>query len=409
MRVTGKRAPTSGVTRRTFLRTAAAGAALTLPGLRGAALAQKPAGSEIRVGAEFPFAGLWADWGRKDRLALEIAVEEVNAEGGINGVPVKIYMEDTGSKPQDAGMLTRKLATDQRVLAILGPFSSGEAEVAFPLGNQLKVSMIAQASSKPGVGAANRPWAFRMNIDEARYAERAVKRFVKDYSPKSVAVIHDVKDPVGQIIGSKILPGLLKQHGVALVNEASFLTFQSRDIDFSAQVTRLKGMHADGIAFGGAYSDAVTFLKEARRQGLRQPMVGGNPLMHELFPQQAGEAAEGTVTASFFWAGSPEPRVQGLVKKFAARAPAAGVPPTIEMINVNTYDAMHLLADVMRKHGVTNRPDDLAADREKIMKALTATKSWPGVSGKFGFNEDGDGVKDIYVFMVKGGKWVKVE
>jgi branched-chain amino acid transport system substrate-binding protein len=396
---------TTAIGRRVFLATAVAAAALP----RAAAAQAKPAGSEVRIGALFPFAGLWADWGKKDKIALEIAVEEINAAGGIHGVPVKVEVEDTGSKPQEAAVLTRKLATDYRALAILGPFSSSEAEVAFPLGNQFKVPMIAQASSKPGVGKANRPYAFRMNVDEGRYAQPAVKRFVQEYQVKSAAVIHDVKDPVGQVIGKQVLPVLLRQHNVRIVNDGDFATFQSRDIDFSAQVTKLKGLKFDGLAFGGAYSDAVTFLKEARRQGLRQPVVGGNPLMHELFPQQGGEAVEGTIVPSFFWPGSPEPRVQALVKKFAQRAQTAGLPPTIEMINVNTYDAVHLVADIMRKQGISNRPDDLAADREKIMKALTATKDWPGVAGKLGFNDEGDGVKDIYVFMVKGGKWTKIE
>jgi branched-chain amino acid transport system substrate-binding protein len=393
------------ISRRALLATATA--AVVTPRMARAQEA-RPAGTEVRIGALFPFAGLWADWGKKDKIALEIAVEEINAAGGINGVPVKVELEDTGSKPQDAAVLTRKLATDYRALAILGPFSSSEAEIAFPLGNQFKVPMIAQASSKPGVGKANRPYAFRMNVDEGRYAQPAVKRFVQEYKVKSAAVIHDVKDPVGQVIGKQVLPALLKQHGVTIVNDGDFATFQSRDIDFSAQVTKLKGLKFDGLAFGGAYSDAVTFLKEARRQGVRQPVVGGNPLMHELFPQQGGDAVEGTIVPSFFWVGSPEPRVQALVRKFAQKAQPAGLPATIEMINVNTYDAMHLVADIMRKQTISNKPEDLAADREKIMKALTATKDWPGVAGKLGFNEDGDGVKDIYVFMVKGGKWTKL-
>jgi branched-chain amino acid transport system substrate-binding protein len=214
---------------------------------------------------------------------------------------------------------------------------------------------------------------------------------------------------VGQILGTRILPALFKQNGIAIANEGNFLTFQARDLDFSAQVTRLKGLAADGIAFGGVFSDAATFIKEARRQGVRLPMVGGNPMMHELFLKLAGEAGEGTMAPSFFWADSPDPRVQSLVKRFAARATAAGLPPTIEMISVNTYDAVRLLADVIKKTGVTNRPEDLAADRERIMKGLAATKDWPGVAGRHSFNQDGDGVKDIYVFVVKGGKWVRIE
>jgi branched-chain amino acid transport system substrate-binding protein len=387
-----------------------AGGALALGALPGTGRAQqKLSGSEVKLGAAFPFAGLWAEWGRKDKIALEMAVEEVNAAGGIGAVKVSVSLYDTASKPPDSAALVRRMATDEKVLAILGPFSSSECEVAFPVGVQLKVPMIAQASSKPGIGAANRPWGFRMNVDEARQAAPAIKYWVKHYNIKTAAVIHDVKDAVGQILGSRVLPAVAKANGVSIVNEGNFVTFQTKDIDFSAQVTKLKGIPCDGIIFGGAYPDAINFVKEARRQGLKQPITGGNPLMHENFAKNSGEAGEGVVAPASFNPFSPDPRVQGFVKKFMEKAQAAGVPGVPEFVNVNVYDTVYLLKSIMERKGVTNRPDDLARDRERIMQGLTETTSTQGLAGKFGFNKEGDGVKDIYVMMVKGGKWTQVD
>ncbi|HEV8306705.1 MAG TPA: ABC transporter substrate-binding protein [Methylomirabilota bacterium] len=367
------------------------------------------AGAEVKLGAAFPLTGIWSEWGKKDKVALDMAVEEINAAGGVGGVPVRYAIYDTASKPPDAAALVRRLASDDKVLAILGPFSSSECEVAFPVGVQLKIPMIAQASSKPGIGAANRPWAFRMNVDEGRMAQPAVKFWVKHYSVKTAAVVHDVKDAVGQILGSRVLPAVAKQNGVALVNEGDFVTFQTKDIDFSPQVTKLRGLRFDGLIFGGAFPDAINFVKEARRQGLRQPIVGGNPLMHENFARNTGEAGEGVVAPTPWNPSLPDERVQAFVRKFAERAQAAGLPPTPEMVNVNVYETVSLLKDIVERKGATNRPEDLARDRERIMQGLTETASFPGLAGKFGFNQEGDGVKDVYVMMVKNGRWAQVD
>ncbi len=388
----------------------AAGGTLACGALAGPAWAQaKLAGSEVKLGAAFPVTGIWSEWGKKDKVALDMAMEEINAAGGIGGVKIAVALYDTASKPPESAALVRRLANDDKVLVILGPFSSSECEVAFPVGVQLKVPMIAQASSKPGIGAANRPWGFRTNVDEARQAAPAIKYWVKHYNIKTAAVIHDAKDAVGQILGARVLPAVAKANGVKIVNEGNFVTYQTKDIDFSAQVTKLKTIQFDGLIIGGAYPDAINIVKESRRQGLKQPITGGNPLMHENFAKNTGEAGEGVVAPTSFNPFVADPRVQSFVKKFMERAQAAGVPGVPEFVNVNVYDTVYLLKGIMERKGVTNRPEDLAKDRERIMQGLTETTAAQGLAGKFGFNKDGDGVKDIYVMMVKGGKWVQVD
>jgi len=391
--------------RRTFLGLTALGTAglLTRPGWAG------PSGSELRLGGAFGFTGLWSDWSRKNRIALEIAVEEINGAGGVNGVPLKFILEDTGSKPAEAASLIRKLASDERVLAILGPFSSSECEVAFPVGNQLKVPMIAQASSKPGVGKANRPYAFRNTMDEMKMVQKAVPVWARHYGIKSAVVVHDIKEAVAQSLGTKVFPAALKQAGIRIVNEGAFVTFTTRDLDFSAQVTRLRGMQFDGIAFGGVHHDAANFLKEARRQGVRQPLVGGSPILAEIFPTAAGPAGEGTVAPCTFWPGLSGERVHAFVRTFRERARKAGLPPEPDMFDANVYDEVYLLAHVIKTSGVTNRLENLAQDRDRIMQGLAATREFPGLAGKFGFDADGDGVKPIYVVKVAGGQWVPID
>lgn len=367
------------------------------------------AGPEVRVAVLVPLTGVFTDWGRKNRVAFQIAEEEVRAAGGIDGVQVKLILEDSGSSPAEAAKLFRKVVTDDRVLAVIGPFSSGQCEVVYPLAKQMQAVALSHVCAKPGISAPHRPWAFRNNIDEMKMAEPTVKKFIATYGIKRVVVVHDAKEAIAQDLGARVLPARFKAEGVQIVNEGSYVTFITKDIDFSPQVTRLKGLQFDGVAFGGLAPDAINFLKEMRRQGLTQPLVGGSPLNSGLIHTQGGAAVEGTFTPSTFWTDSPSPRARQFVEKFRARAAAAGLTTTPEYMDANAYDTVFILLETIRRMGVTNRPEDLAKDRERIMQGLTSIKSYEGIAGKLGFDENGDAVKEVHVLKAQGGRWVRVE
>lgn len=362
------------------------------------------AGKEVRIGAAWGLTGMWRDWTSKNVIAAEMAIEEINAMGGIGGVPVRLITYDTGSKPMEATRMVRKLADDDKVLAILGPFSSSECEVAFPVGKKIGIPMISQASSKPGLAKKHRPYAFRNTIDEIKMGKVAVKAFIKQYNVKKVAVVHDIKDAIGLILGSKVLPTIFKKMGVTIVNEGNYITYQTKDFDFGPQVTKLKGMDFDGIAFGGVYFDAITFTKELRRQGLTQKLVGGSPFINEYFPKRGGQAVEGTFAPCTFHYSIAPTR---FVSEFIERAKAKKYdPPEPIMYDNNVYDAIYFIKYAIEKMGVTNRPGDLAQDREKIMKGLSNLKDFRGIVGPVAFNEAGDGDKPVFVAEIKGGRWV---
>jgi ABC-type branched-subunit amino acid transport system substrate-binding protein len=122
--------------------------------------------------------------------------------------------------------------------------------------------------------------------------------------------------------------------------------------------------------------DCAIFLKEARRQGVNQPLMSGATIVNEYLIKQAGEAANGVIAPSTFW-----PEMSGVVQRFVREfaKKAGNVFPTIQ--DAHCYDNIYLLAEIIKNMDVTNKPTDLAKDREKIMKDLTATKEWPGVGG----------------------------
>ncbi len=361
-------------------------------------------GKEIKIGFACGMTGSGRDWCKNNLIATKMAVEEINGTGGIDGVPIKIIVQDTASNPAEAAIVVRKLATDDKVLVIQGPFYSSEVEVAFPVANELKVAAISQASSKPGIGAANRPYGFRNCPDEATAARPAIKKFIEKYNIKSIVIVHDVKDAVSRALGTMVFPPLFKEQGIKIVNEGKYITFQHGDFDMRAQVTKLKGYKFDGIVIGALYDDCATFLKQARRQGVNQPLMSGVTIVSEYLIKQGGTATEGTLAPTTFW-----PQMSGVVQRFVREfyKRSGNVYPCVQ--DAHCYDNIYLLAEIIKTMGVTNRPEDLARDREKIMKGLTKTKAFPGVEGKVGFDKNGDGIVQVYVIEVRNGRWMEVE
>jgi branched-chain amino acid transport system substrate-binding protein len=237
-----------------------------------------------------------------------------------------------------------------------------------------------------------------------------MKKWKAQYNIKSVAVVHDAKDAVSRVLGTLVLPGVSKKMGLKIVNEGNFVTYTTGDFDMRPQVTKLKSMQFDGLVFGGVYMDGVTFIKEARRQGVNQPMMGGNPLMSLQFPRKGGKAAEGVFTSAEFYYWMDTPKVKRFTKEFVKRAKAKGIdPPEPLQFDVNVYDAIYMLAYVMKQKGITNKSEDLARDRELVMKALTELKGFQGLARKGQFNKNGDATGDVYVVKAQGGEWVLVE
>lgn len=364
----------------------------------------KLAGEEIKIGFACGLTGSCRDWCKNNLIAAEMAIEEINNTGGIGGVPIKLMVGDTASNPAEAANMVRKLAMDDKVLAILGPFYSSECEVAFPVANELKVAAISQASSKPGIGAANRPYGFRNAPDEATMSKPVVKKFKQKYNIESVVIVHDVKDAVSRALGTVVFPPILKKQGIKIANEGNYITYQHGDFDMRAQVTKLKGYKFDGIVLGSLYMDAATIAKEARRQGVTQPIVGAAPIVNEFLIKQGGKAAEGIMAPTTFWPQMPGV-VQRFVRDFYKRA--NNVYPTIQ--DAHVYDNIYLLTHIIETMGVTNKPGDLPKDREKIMIGLTNTKAFPGVEGNVGFDKNGDGAVQVYVIEVRNGRWEKAD
>ena len=375
------------------------------------ASAQTIAGKEIRIGVLLPITGMGANVGKREAIGAKAAIDVINAEGGVNGVPLKMVFEDTASNPQEGVNAFRKLVSDQKVLAVVGPHYSSVAEATFPLGNMLKVVQISVASSKPGLSAANRPYAFRNTLTEDKLAGVVVKEFKKYYNIKKVAIMTDIKDSVSKSVGTDVLPAAFKTSGIEIITGNSPITFQTNDAQFTAQITKLKALNPDGVGLGALGPDALNIITEARRQGFNKPFVSTSQVMEGEVPQKGGKAVEGTFSGNV-WDRSDNSPASQKFKAAYAKAQKTLYPEDFtknpDYYTVAAYESVLMIVDAIKKMGVTNKPEDLAADRAKIMTYLSGLHNFNGIASK-GFDRDGDGIKTVRVFMIKNSQWVRVD
>lgn len=365
-------------------------AALTA-GMPGSVLA------EIRIGVLLPLSGKGASYGQHQETAIRMALDELQ-QTGIKGEKVQVVSYDTRGENAEAISLTRKLIHSDKVLAIIGPFFSAECEVAFPIAVQGKTPIVTASSAKPGIAAKNRPWAFRNALASDQMNGKLIETWLAENPKvKSVVILTDIKDAFTKIDGTSIFPAVLKGKGVTVLDNISF---QTGDIDFAAQVTKARERNPDGLVLAALYNEGGNIVREIRKQGLKQPVVGALGMSETKFLEIAGPAAEGTMVVMPFWADNPDPGVSKWTAEFQARAKT-----TPNNTDALMFDSFFLMKTCIEKSGVTNKPEDLAADRDRIRGCLDSLSSFPGIVGPITFNDDGDAVLQPVVLQARDGRW----
>ena len=364
------------------------------------------ADAEVVLGAIVPSSGPFAEWGRTNTATLQMLEKQVNDAGGVNGAKLRIVILDDATKPAQATNNLRKLAGDDHVLAVAGPLTSSAAEVTFPVANEMKVVSTSQASSKPGVAKLNRPWAFRNTIDEGVLGRTTVPYYKQAFSIKTVAIIFDAKDATAATVGSKIMPGLMKDNGIEVLNANDPLSFNTGDLDVSAQVTKIKALNPDGVVVSADYSQAVTVIREMKRQGVIKPVVGATQLISSAILKAAPEIP--IVAPATFYASMTGERPEKFVKELTPiLRKISGLPAEIEpsMYDANIYEIGSIYIDAIKKAGVTGKPEDLEADRTRIRDYMAKLTGFAGLGGPIAFNEDGDAIKAFYIVQGQNGAW----
>ena len=359
-------------------------------------------GKSFKIGFLATKTGFGASWFEGGKPGLEVAQEEIKSLGGVNGVPVEFIVYDTATKPQEAIQMMQKLTYTDKVLTVIGPHTSSECEVVFPIAVRAKISCVGLLSAEPGISAKYRPWAFRDTLTSDKVYGPLVRKWATQNQVKTAAIIYDKKSAFTKADGEKVFPAALESAGVKFLGSVTYLT---GDTDFSAQITKIKTWNPDGLVLATFGREGGLIVKECKRQGLSVALVGSIDCNALDFVRLAGSAADGVWTSHSFWPDNPDPKVQRFMKR--AREISGG--READLTTARYYDCAMINYRLIKKMGVTNRPEDLDSDREKIRRGWETLKDFPGVEGKITMNKDGDGEKSAYIFVIKGGKYLIVQ
>ncbi|SIQ44967.1 amino acid/amide ABC transporter substrate-binding protein, HAAT family [Rhizobium sp. RU35A] len=377
-------------------------ATVALPALlAGSALAD----NTIKIGNIVATSGTLKGVAEPAVVSADIAVAEINAAGGINGKKVELVRFDTGSDPKQASVGARKLIQDDGVLAILGPFSSGEASVAFNDGERLKVLMMPNSASTPGL-TDNRNYAWRLTEDESKQFTRMLNS-LKAHGVKmdKAAIVYISEEVVSNASGTKLYPMIFDKLGIKYDPP---IPVQYKSFDMSAQAAQILQANPDIVAIAALPESASKVIKELRRQGYKGRIIGSqifaDPNVVELF----GPEGEGVIMAASFWKGF-SPRAQAFNDTFVAAAEKRGIHKLgAHHSDAQTYDTLFLMKQIMEKAGVTGDPSKLSAERQAVadqMKGVT----FSGILGNNICFAGHDAELPGYVIEIKDGKWTKYD
>jgi branched-chain amino acid transport system substrate-binding protein len=319
------------------------------------------------------------------KKGMELAVQEINAAGGVLGRSLELVTEDDRSVTEEARSAAQKLLQRDGVVALLGEVASSRSLAAGPEAQRAQVPMISPASTNPRVTEVG-DYVFRTCfIDPFQGAVMA--RFAHtDLGARKVAILFDFKQDYSVGLADFFRQTFQKLGGEIVADER----YTSGDIEFRAQLTTIRAANPDAVFVPGYYTELGLIAKQARELGITAPLLGGDGWDSEKTLEIGGAAVEGYYFSTHYSAESDDPRVREFVARFKEKNGA--VPDAMAALG---YDAARILADAMARAGATDGP--------KLRDAIAATRDFAGITGKITIDPQRNAQKDAVVIKIENG------
>jgi len=338
-----------------------------------------------------------ADDGIPCLTGVKMAVAQINKAGGINGRPVKLYVEDEKDSPASAVNAVQKLINVDKVIAIIGPMTSGDTMACGKISDNAKVVMISPTATTPKLSGYG-TYLYRGCSRIDKQAQVLTDYVAKHWKPKTVAIFYS-NEPYGKGC-AKLFTAFFKKHGIKVVDTESFMR---GSLDFKPQLTKIKAAHPDILFIPGYTPETAPAAVQARQLGMKQPILGVYGDMNPAYIKLAGKAAEGHIIAGEYNENYDTAKNKAFVKAYNAYVKEHKTPYNI-MFAALSYDATSMVLDGIKKNGPTSAG---------IKKYLDNVKDFDGVTGKLSFSKEHDvmraGTPGVYVLQVKDGKYVTVK
>ena len=341
----------------------------------------------IKIGHYGSQTGKDAAFGVATRKGILLAIEELNARGGVLGKKLEYVGEDIQSKQGESATAVKKLISRDKVVAVIGANASANSLEAAPICQNAKIPMMAISSTNPKVTEIG-DYIFRICFIDPFQGAVLAKFARTSLKAQRVALLTSTNSPYSVGL-SAVLRERFTALGGAIVAEQKFA---EGDKDFRAQLTAIRTAKPDVIAATGFYTEAALICIQARSLGLEIPIIGGDGWEAPQLVELGGKAVEGTYYSTYFSADNNASEVQSFVQRYQARW--SNERP--EGVSALGYDAMNLIAAAIARNGTT--------DAAKLRDALAATKDYAGVTGKTTIDQNRNSEKAAVMLVVRKGK-----
>ena len=356
--------------------------------------------ADIKLGVAEALSGGAAQYGVAIRNGFQLAADEINAAGGVQGNKLVLVIEDEQGKKEEAINVFKKLIFQDNVLMVFGPTLSNSAQAADPIAQGAKTVVFGTSNTADGITSIG-DHVFRNSVTEADVLPETIKMAVKKAGIKKVAVLYGSDD----VFTKSGYDNFKKALGDLKIPVTTTETFAKGDVDFKAQLTKIKAGNPDAIVLSALLAEGAPIMVQARQLGLNMPFIGGNGMNSVKVFDLAKDKAEG------LYVGSPwsiENQAEANRKFVVAYTTKYKSAP--DQFAAQAYDAMHILTEALKRVKLTG---NLPADRAALHTALPNVK-WTGATGAFQFRRATDKAgkpagydaqQAAIVSVTKGGKF----
>ena len=368
-----------------------------LAGCGGGSGSGSAQGDTIKIGVSYALSGAVATYGDDSVKGIEMAIEEINAAGGINGTQIEEVKYDTKSEPAEATTLATKLMTQDKVVTIIGPATSGSFKATIPVANQNKVPVVSGSATANDVTVSNgqlQEYAFRTCFSDS-YQGSAMANFASEkLSAKTAVVIKDNSSDYAKGL-SENFQSTFTDNGGQILGEESYV---AGDTDFQAILTRIKSEQFDVIYLPGYYSEVGLIVKQARDMGITAPILGGDGFdSPKLLELGGAEALNDVYFTNHYSAIDTDKVVQDFIANFKAKY---GTDPSA--FSALGYDTAYFVAQAVEN------AEELTG--ESVKAAMESTQDFSGVTGEFSVNpETHEPIKTALVIKLVNGEQASVD
>jgi branched-chain amino acid transport system substrate-binding protein len=340
------------------------------------------------VGVSGPLTGKDAQYGEQWKRGFDLALDQINANGGIHGHPLRYDFEDSQSDPRQAVAIAQKFVSDNRILLELGDLSSGASMAASPIYQRAGLVQFGFTNSHPDFTKGG-DYMWSTAISQAEEQPLLAQYVADRLGFKKIAVLY-LNTDWGRT-SEDIFAKAAAARGAQIVAAEGY---QPEEKDFRATLTRVRAANPDSIVLISYYSDGAQIVRQARTAGIRLPIAAVGSVYSPKFIELGGDAVNGVYTDSNFYPGDPRPEVQSFVQRY--RAKYGGDPDTFA---ARAYDAMILVGELLSRYG---------ASRGAVHDGLSKIDNVPSVIfGRFRFDPQTRrvaGAKNLDL-VVKDGKF----